>query len=188
MRLRQSGLVTASQTLETAFPTLTRRKSRSQMRAIVCLALSLGVQLTLNFGFERTHVLPRMNSNKCSLQISKSKTKMRGTQATSALIKRQTLQTIERTNSPMADAVDSFLRLPFSNFFYISFLFIEVAASSCLFYAVCRSMLLCTCACAVDTLYSHGPHPKACTEDAVVSSMFSHAVELHFSCSSGCRV
>ena len=70
MRLRQSGLVTASQTLETAFPTSTRRKSRSQMRAIVCLALSLGVQLTLNFGFERTHVLTRMNSNELEQMFS----------------------------------------------------------------------------------------------------------------------
>ena len=51
----------------------------------------------------------------------------------------------------------------------------------CLFYAAHRSKVLCTSACAVDTQDTHVPHPKACTEGAVVSSTFLHAVKLGIS-------
>ena len=53
---------------------------------------------------------------------------------------------------------------------------------ACLFYAVRRSTVLCTCAFAV--MY---PIPKHAWRGAVMSSMFSHVVELRTFCNAGCR-
>ena len=111
---------------------------------------------------------------------------MHGTQATSALfnsIDKRFKQSKEQIIL-LADTVDSFLWLlsPTTECFAT---FAGVAA--CLFYAACRSTVLCTCACAADTLYNHVSHPKACTEGAVASSAFSHAVKLCIFCSAGCR-
>ena len=82
----------------------------------------------------KTHVLIiRTNSNECSLQISKSeeccqRQMMRSMQATSALFNWPSLQTVERTNSPVADAVNSFLLLPSPTTFFLLATFAGVAA------------------------------------------------------------
>ena len=94
----------------------------------------------------------QMNSNEYSLRISKSeeccqRQKMRGTQATSALFNWQTLQTVERTNSPLVDAVNSFVRLPSPITFFAT---CAGVAASCLFVlSAHRSTVLCMCAFAV---------------------------------------
>ena len=127
---------------------------------------TLGLKRTMNFGFERTHVLrnelKRMFSPDFQVRgmLSKTENAWHASYVCILQLTKNLKQSKEQILLWRVLSIPSWLPSPTTDFFAVVVslrhsLHAVTASWACLFYAARRSTVLCTCAFAVDTLHMY---------------------------------